>query len=72
MQAARIAARFYPETARAIERAATPTLVLVDEILRSAEAGHRLSASFYFGLEQDLDELAERRSFEGLQRERNQ
>jgi transcriptional regulator with XRE-family HTH domain len=72
MHAARIAVRFYPETARAIEEAAAPTLALVDEILRYARPDRVLTAGFYMAMEDQLDELAERRSFEYLRRERNQ
>jgi hypothetical protein len=70
MHAARIAIRLYPESARAIEKAAGPALALVDEILLSADAAV-LGPLFYTELEKRLNELADRQAFEALKQERN-
>jgi transcriptional regulator with XRE-family HTH domain len=71
MQAARVAIRLYPESARAIEKAAGPALGLVDEVLRSADAAD-LTPEFYEGLERRLTLLADRRAFENLKQEKDQ
>jgi transcriptional regulator with XRE-family HTH domain len=71
MHAARIAVRLYPEHARAIEDAAGPAVGLVDEVLRSVDAGSTLDAAFYADLEQRLNELADRRALESLKQGRN-
>jgi hypothetical protein len=70
MHAARIAIRLYPEQARAMEKAAGPALALVDEVLRSVDAGPILGQAFYTNLEQRLNEFADRRAFETLKQER--
>jgi hypothetical protein len=66
MQSVRIAIRLYPESVRAIEKAAGPALALVDEVLRSAEAAVALGPAFYIDLEQRLTLLADQRALEAV------
>jgi transcriptional regulator with XRE-family HTH domain len=70
MQAARIAIDFFPETARAMEKAAGPALDLVDEIFGEvATEGTNFSApNFYSDLETRLSELAARKLFQQFQK----
>src|SRR4029434_6856029 len=63
MHTARIAVRFYPEQARAIEQAAGPALSVVDEILSSADPANLQDVGFYLELEERVNRLAEQLSF---------
>jgi hypothetical protein len=65
MQIARLAARCYPEQARAIEQAAGPLAAFVDDFLgEAARAGIEPDESSFDDLERRLVTMAEQRVFE--------
>jgi transcriptional regulator with XRE-family HTH domain len=67
LQIARIAAKYFPQDARAMEAAGGQALAVVNEIIAAAPPPDAADIRFYGELERQLDELAAKKVFTALQ-----
>ena len=69
MEAARIAALYFPEAARAMEQAAGPALAVIKEVVATSDIPEHLSARFFQSLSERMDATAKRMVLQGFQKE---
>jgi transcriptional regulator with XRE-family HTH domain len=67
---ARIALKYHPEEAIAIEKAAPRSMEIVDAVLREADAPDQIDDSFYEDLDQAISGLADKQLLQRLQEKR--
>jgi hypothetical protein len=68
--AALIAAKYHPEEAIAIEKAASQSMQIVDSVLRETETADQIDDAFYEDLDRRLSDLAEKRLLQRFREKR--